>query len=93
MAKERPTIERNGQLFMYDDDRFPLNPGEKPVLRSIRFRTLGCWPLTAAVESTATTLEEVVAETLGARTSERSGRLIDHDQVGAMEKKKQEGYF
>jgi sulfate adenylyltransferase subunit 2 len=78
---------------MYDDDRFPLKPGEKPVMRSVRFRTLGCWPLTAGVESTATTLEEVVAETLGARTSERSGRLIDHDQVGAMEKKKQEGYF
>ncbi len=93
MAKERPTIKRNGQLLMYDDNRFPLKPGEKPVMRSIRFRTLGCWPLTAAVESTATTLEEVVAETLGARTSERSGRLIDHDQVGAMEKKKQEGYF
>lgn len=93
MAAERPTIERGGQLLVLDDDRMPLKDGEKPVMRSVRFRTLGCWPLTAAVESTATDLESVVAETLGATTSERQGRLIDHDQVGAMEKKKQEGYF
>lgn len=93
MAAERPTIERNGQLLVLDDDRMPLKDGEKPVMKSVRFRTLGCWPLTAAVESTATDLDTVVAETLGATTSERQGRLIDHDQVGAMEKKKQEGYF
>ncbi len=93
MAAMRPTIERGGQILMLDDSRLPLQPGETPVMRKVRFRTLGCWPLTAAVESDAETLEDVVAETLGARTSERSGRLIDHDQVGAMEKKKQEGYF
>jgi sulfate adenylyltransferase subunit 2 len=93
MAAMRPTIERGGQILMLDDDRLPLQPGETTVMRKVRFRTLGCWPLTAAVESEAETLEEVVAETIGARVSERSGRLIDHDQVGAMEKKKQEGYF
>lgn len=93
LAAERPTIERGGQLLVLDDDRMPLKEGEKPVMRSVRFRTLGCWPLTAAVESTATDIETVVAETLGATTSERQGRLIDHDQEGAMEKKKQEGYF
>jgi sulfate adenylyltransferase subunit 2 len=93
LAAERPTVERNGQLLMVDDERLPLKDGEQPVMRSVRFRTLGCYPLTAAVESTATDLEGVVAETLGATTSERQGRLIDHDQAGAMEKKKQEGYF
>ncbi len=93
MAAMRPTIERGGQILMLDDDRLPLQPGETTVMRKVRFRTLGCWPLTAAVELEAETLEEVVAETVGARVSERSGRLIDHDQVGAMEKKKQEGYF
>ncbi len=92
-AKERPTIMRNGQLLMLDDDRLPLKPGEEVKQRRVRFRTLGCYPLTAAVESDATDIESVVAETLGARTSERMGRLIDHDQAGAMEKKKQEGYF
>jgi sulfate adenylyltransferase subunit 2 len=92
-AAERPTIVRNGQLLMQDDDRLQVKPGEEVVNRSVRFRTLGCYPLTAAVESTADTIEAVVAETLGARTSERQGRLIDHDQAGAMEKKKQEGYF
>ena len=76
-----------------DDDRLPLLPGEVPQMKSVRFRTLGCWPLTAAVPSTAADLDSVVAETLGARTSERQGRLIDHDQAGAMERKKQEGYF
>ncbi len=93
MAAKRPTIERDGQLLMLDDERMPLRPGEEVKQRSIRFRTLGCWPLTAAVESTATTIEEVVEETLAARTSERTGRLIDHDEASAMEKKKQEGYF
>jgi sulfate adenylyltransferase subunit 2 len=93
MAAERPTIERNGQILVLDDDRMPLLPGESVHMRSVRFRTLGCWPLTAAVPSTAATMEEVVAETLSARTSEREGRLIDHDQASAMEKKKQEGYF
>ena len=92
-AAPRPTIERNGQLLMLDDERMPLQPGEKPVVRSIRFRTLGCWPLTACVPSTAADLATVVDETLAASTSERQGRLIDHDQAGAMEKKKQEGYF
>jgi sulfate adenylyltransferase subunit 2 len=92
-AAPRKTIERNGQILMLDDDRFPLNPGEKPEMRTIRFRTLGCYPLTAAQDSTATTLDEVLAETLGSRMSERAGRLIDHDSVGAMEKKKLEGYF
>ncbi len=93
MAAVRPTIERGGQILMLDDNRLPLKSGEVPKMRKVRFRTLGCWPLTAGVESDAETLEEVVAETVGARTSERSGRLIDHDQAGAMEKKKQEGYF
>lgn len=93
LARQRKTIERGGQILMLDDERLPLKPGEVPKMRNIRFRTLGDWPLTAAVESDAATLDEVVAETIGARTSERSGRLIDHDQAGAMEKKKQEGYF
>jgi sulfate adenylyltransferase subunit 2 len=92
-AKPRPCVRRNGQLLMVDDDRFPLLPAEQPEMLLVRFRTLGCYPLTAAVESTATTLEEIVNETLAARTSERQGRLIDHDQAASMEKKKQEGYF
>lgn len=93
LAAMRPTIERNGQLIVVDDDRLPLAENEKVVRRRVRFRTLGCWPLTAAVESHAGDLLSVVTETLAARTSERQGRLIDHDQAGAMEKKKQEGYF
>ena len=93
LAADRPTVERGGQLLVVDDNRLPLKPGEKPVMRSVRFRTLGCYPLTAAVTSTARDLDAVVEETLTARTSERQGRLIDHDQSGAMEKKKQEGYF
>jgi len=93
LAAERPTIERNGQLIVVHDDRMPLAEGEKIVRRRVRFRTLGCWPLTAAIESNAGDLLSVVTETLAARTSERQGRLIDHDQAGAMEKKKQEGYF
>ncbi|HZU54218.1 MAG TPA: sulfate adenylyltransferase subunit CysD [Holophagaceae bacterium] len=92
-AKERPVVERGGTLIMVDDGRFPLEPGERPGLRMVRFRTLGCYPLTGAVESAAATLDEVIAETFSARVSERQGRLIDSDQPGSMEKKKQEGYF
>ena len=93
LAADRPTIKRNGQLIVLDDDRLPLKAGEVNTNRRVRFRTLGCWPLTAAIESDADDIESVVAETLSARTSEREGRLIDHDQSGAMERKKQEGYF
>jgi sulfate adenylyltransferase subunit 2 len=89
----RPTVERDGLLLMVDDARFPLRAGEVPVARSIRFRTLGCYPLTGAIESTATTLPEVIQEMLLTTTSERQGRAIDHDQTASMEKKKQEGYF
>ena len=92
-AAERPTIIRNGQILMQDDARLQPKPGEEVKMRKIRFRTLGCYPLTAAVESDASDIESVVSETLNAQTSERQGRLIDHDQAGAMEKKKQEGYF
>jgi len=93
LAKARPVVEREGMLLMVDDDRFPLKPGETPQMRSVRFRTLGCYPLTGAIESSASTLSEVIQEMLVARTSERQGRLIDRDEVGSMEKKKQEGYF
>jgi sulfate adenylyltransferase subunit 2 len=89
----RPTVVRDGLILMVDDERLPLRPGEIPVERSIRFRTLGCYPLTGAVESNATTLPEIIREMLLTRTSERQGRAIDHDQVASMEKKKQEGYF
>jgi sulfate adenylyltransferase subunit 2 len=92
-AAKRPTVERDGLLLMVDDARFPLKPGEVPVERSIRFRTLGCYPLTGAVESQAATLPEIIQEMLLATTSERQGRAIDHDQSASMEKKKQEGYF
>jgi sulfate adenylyltransferase subunit 2 len=92
-AARRPVVQRYGQWIMVDDHRLPLEPGEQPELRMVRFRTLGCYPLTAAIESQATTLEEIVAETLGAVTSERQGRIIDHDGAGSMERKKQEGYF
>ena len=92
-AAPRPVVKRLGQWIMVDDDRLPLEPNETPEVRVVRFRTLGCYPLTAAIESTATTLDEVVAETLGTRTSERQGRTIDHDTAGSMERKKQEGYF
>lgn len=93
-AAKRPTVERDGMLLMVDDERFPLKPGEVPVERSIRFRTLGCYPLTGAVESEAATLPEVIQETLLTTTSERQGRVIDKDAGAAsMEKKKQEGYF
>jgi sulfate adenylyltransferase subunit 2 len=89
----RPTVTRDGMLLMVDDERFPLKDGEVPVERSIRFRTLGCYPLTGAVESIASTLPEVIQEMLLTTTSERQGRAIDHDQAASMEKKKQEGYF
>lgn len=92
-AAPRPVVERDGMLLMVDDDRFPLRAGEVPQLRSIRFRTLGCYPLTGAVESQAATLPQVIQEMLLTTTSERQGRAIDHDQSGSMEKKKQEGYF
>jgi len=92
-AAPRPVIERSGTLLMVDDDRLPLNDGERPQTRIVRFRTLGCYPLTGAVESGAATLPEIVAEMQGARTSERQGRLIDHDSAASMERKKQEGYF
>ncbi|WP_404370305.1 sulfate adenylyltransferase subunit CysD [Sphingomonas sp. MMS24-J45] len=93
LAAPRPTVERDGMLLMVDDDRFPLAPGEVPVERSIRFRTLGCYPLSGAVESEATTLPAVIQEMLLTTTSERQGRAIDHDQAASMEKKKAEGYF
>ena len=92
-AAPRPVVKRYGQWIMVDDERMPLEPGEVPEMRVVRFRTLGCYPLTAAIESSAATLAEIVAETLGANTSERQGRVIDHDGAGSMERKKQEGYF
>jgi len=92
-AAPRPTVERDGMLLMVDDDRFRFRPGETPVERSIRFRTLGCYPLTGAVESKADTLPAIIQEMLLTTTSERQGRAIDHDQSGSMEKKKREGYF
>ncbi len=93
-ADERPVVERDGQLIMVDDpERMPFAPGEQTQLRRVRFRTLGCWPLTAAVESSAETLEAIIDEMRVSRTSERQGRLIDHDSAASMEKKKQEGYF
>ena len=93
LAEPRPVVERDGALIMVDDERFPLRPGETPEVRSVRFRTLGCYPLTGAVESTAATLTEIIQEMLLTTTSERQGRVIDHDQSASMEKKKQEGYF
>lgn len=93
LAQERPVVERDGMLIMVDDERLPLKDGEKPMMKSVRFRTLGCYPLTGAVESTASTLPEIIQEMLLTTTSERQGRAIDHDQSASMEKKKQEGYF
>lgn len=93
LAADRPVVKRNGQWLMVDDERFAFKPGERAETRRVRFRTLGCYPLTAAIESDADTLEAVIAETFNARSSEREGRLIDSDQPGSMEKKKQEGYF
>ncbi len=92
-AKERPVVERDGVLIMVDDDRLPLLPGERPRMRKVRFRTLGCYPLTGAVESEAETLEDIVEEMLLATTSERQGRVIDYDGASSMEEKKKEGYF
>jgi sulfate adenylyltransferase subunit 2 len=92
-AAPRPVVERDGALIMVDDDRMRLRPGEAPQTRTVRFRTLGCYPLSGAVESAATTLPEILQEMLEARTSERQGRLIDHDEEGSMEQKKREGYF
>jgi sulfate adenylyltransferase subunit 2 len=93
LAAKRPVVKRQGTLIMVDDERMPLEPGETPHLRSVRFRTLGCYPLTGAIESTAATLRDVILETLAASTSERQGRLIDSDGAVSMERKKQEGYF
>jgi sulfate adenylyltransferase subunit 2 len=92
-AAERPVVVRDGALIMVDDDRLPLKPGETPEIKRVRFRTLGCYPLTGAIESDADTLDAIIEETLGAVVSERQGRTIDHDQSASMEKKKQEGYF
>jgi len=92
-AEERPVVERDGQLLMVDDERLPLNPGEKSRMQQVRFRTLGCYPLTGALPSSATTLPDIIREMLLTKYSERSGRLIDHDEEGSMETKKREGYF
>ncbi|MBL4940764.1 MAG: sulfate adenylyltransferase subunit CysD [Colwellia sp.] len=93
LAKKRPVVERDGTLIMVDDDRMPIGKDEKIQMKSVRFRTLGCYPLTGAVESTAATLPEIIQEMLLTKTSERQGRVIDHDSAGSMEKKKMEGYF
>jgi sulfate adenylyltransferase subunit 2 len=93
LAAERPVVERDGTLIMVDDDRMPLEPGERPVRRKVRFRTLGCYPLTGAIESNAATLDEIIAETRTTRPSKRQGRLIDTDETASMERKKREGYF
>jgi len=92
-AKERPVVERDGNLIMVDDDRFQFNPGEKPEMKTIRFRTLGCYPLSGAIESAAATLPEIIQEMLLTKQSERQGRIIDYDEAASMEKKKREGYF
>uniref|UniRef100_A0A9E8CSK7 Sulfate adenylyltransferase subunit 2 n=1 Tax=Bosea sp. NBC_00436 TaxID=2969620 RepID=A0A9E8CSK7_9HYPH len=92
-AKERPVVIRNGRLFVVDDERFPLLSGERPTMRTVRFRTLGCYPLTAAVESSATSVDQILAEMAESRMSERQGRLIDTDEPAALERKKREGYF
>ena len=92
-AAKRPVVERDGTLIMVDDDRMPLNPGETPEMKTVRFRTLGCYPLTGAIESEANTLPAIIQEMLLTTSSERQGRMIDHDQAASMEKKKQEGYF
>src|SRR5438132_13263179 len=92
-AAQRPVVERDGNLIMVDDERMRLNPGEKPQNKLVRFRTLGCYPLTGATESSATTLPQIIEEMLLARNSERQGRMIDYDETGSMEQKKREGYF
>jgi sulfate adenylyltransferase subunit 2 len=93
LAAERPVVERDGTLIMVDDDRIPMAPGETPEMKMVRFRTLGCYPLTGAVESEAATLPEIIQEMLLTKTSERQGRVIDHDSAASMEQKKREGYF
>jgi sulfate adenylyltransferase subunit 2 len=93
LAAERPVVERDGTLIMVDDERMPMEPGETPEMKMVRFRTLGCYPLTGAVESSATTLPEIIQEMLLTKTSERQGRVIDHDSAASMEQKKREGYF
>lgn len=93
LAKVRPVVERGGSLIMVDDERIPLAPGEKPMLKKVRFRTLGCYPLTGAIESEADTLPAVIQEMLLTTTSERHGRVIDYDESASMESKKQDGYF
>jgi sulfate adenylyltransferase subunit 2 len=92
-AKERPVVERDGNLIVVDDHRFHFRPGEKPRARRVRFRTLGCYPLSGAIDSAATTVADVLGEILATRHSERQGRMIDFDEEGSMEKKKREGYF
>ena len=92
-ATERPVVERDGTLIMVDDERMPLEPGEEPVLRKVRFSTLGCYPLSGAIESDAESVPEIIREMLRGSASERQGRLIDRDSDGSMEKKKREGYF
>ena len=92
-AAERPVVERDGALIMVDDDRLPLKPGETPQMRRVRFRTLGCYPLSGAIDSAADSVEAIILEMLAARTSERQGRLIDHDAAASMEQNKQEGDF
>ena len=93
LAEKRPVVERDGSLIMVDDERMPIGKDEVVQMKSVRFRTLGCYPLTGAVESTAATLPEIIQEMLLTKTSERQGRVIDHDSSGSMEKKKMEGYF
>jgi sulfate adenylyltransferase subunit 2 len=92
-ARPRPVVRRDGTLIMVDDDRMPLAPGERPVMKKVRFRTLGCYPLTGAIESAADTLPAIIQEMLLTTSSERQGRVIDHDAAASMERKKQEGYF
>jgi sulfate adenylyltransferase subunit 2 len=92
-AKVRPVVRRRGQLILVDDERIPLNDGEAPAMMQVRFRTLGCYPLTAGMESSAVNVDEIIAEMLASRKSERQGRLIDHDEAASMERKKREGYF
>ncbi|MGN1136704.1 MAG: sulfate adenylyltransferase subunit CysD [Oscillospiraceae bacterium] len=92
-AKERPVVERDGNIIMVDDDRFPLKEGEVPQMKSVRFRTLGCYPLTGGIESTADTLDDIIAETLSSVSSERTSRVIDNEAAGSMERRKREGYF
>ena len=92
-AKERPVVYRDGNIIMVDDDRMRLEPGEKPEMKKIRFRTLGCYPLTGGIESDADTLDKIIDETLAAVESERTSRVIDHEETGSMERRKKEGYF